>query len=124
LRSPARAARLGRDELLGELETTLDAIRQRVMAERALPQPDEWREWLALRAAVERAQRLAGMELRRLLFPRLHSDCTKWSVWMWNMRRERAISDAMTRWLLAEAEAVGDTRAIELQTKNARCNPY
>ena len=36
------------------------------------------------------------------------------AAWLWNTREEYAMSHALSRWLLDEATAVGDTEAIEL----------
>ena len=58
------------------------------------------------------------MELRHLVFPQVHRVACNFAVWLWNDRREHALAKPIFRWLLAEAEAVGDEAAIELQRKN------
>lgn len=116
-----RAARALRDQLLSEIELASEAMRQRALEQRALPGIDEWREWLSLRALCERAGRLCGLPLRRLAFPKVHPDACKLAVWLWNQRGEKAIGHAIFRWLLDEAGAVGDERAVELQAKNVGC---
>jgi hypothetical protein len=42
------------------------------------------------------------------------------AVWLWNSRNEYALSHAISKWLLDEALAVGDTEAIELCTRNSK----
>ena len=81
---------------------------------------DEWREWVALRAAYDAAVRAGGLELRRLAFPHAYSKGTSMAVWLWNTRNEYALSHAISKWLLDEALAVGDTEAIELCSRNCR----
>jgi hypothetical protein len=81
---------------------------------------DEWREWVALRAAYDAAVSAGGLELRRLAFPHVYSKGTSMAVWLWNTRNEYALSHAISKWLLAEALAVGDAEAIELCTRNCR----
>jgi hypothetical protein len=81
---------------------------------------DEWREWVALRAAYDAAATAGGLELRRLAFPHAYSKGTSMAVWLWNSRNEYALSHAVSKWLLDEALAVGDTEAIELCTRNCR----
>lgn len=81
---------------------------------------DEWREWVALRAAYDAAVAAGGLELRRLAFPHAYSKGTSMAVWLWNSRDEYALSHAISSWLLEEALAVGDTEAIELCTRNTR----
>jgi hypothetical protein len=116
-----RANRLLRDELLAEIELVCDRLRRRVDERRDLPPADEWREWIALRAQYERAADLVGMELRRLAFTKVDSDVCHLAVWLFNVRRQKPIANAMFRWLLAEAEALGDERTAELQRKNVGC---
>ncbi|MFY0541880.1 hypothetical protein [Nannocystis pusilla] len=58
------------------------------------------------------------MALRYLMFPQVHRDVCGYAVWLWNDRKEYGLSGPMFQWLLAEAEAVGDLEAIELQRKN------
>jgi len=115
----ASAVQRVRHRLLGDLELAVSRTAERVRARRALPAIDEWRELLALRLAHRRAVDVGGDELRRLGFPHLHTELTPWLVWLWNERREHALSDALTTWLLAEALAVGDAQAIETHARNA-----
>jgi hypothetical protein len=118
-----RAARRLRGDLLSEIELASGALRRRAVDKRELPAVDEWREWLALRARYEHGARLAGQEARRLAWPRVRDDVCKLSVWLWNVRGEKAIAHAMFGWLLGEARAMSDQEAIELQEKNVACGP-
>ena len=52
------------------------------------------------------------------MFPDIHLYVCNYAVWLWNERKEYGISTPLFRWLLAEAEAVGDEEAIILQRKN------
>ncbi len=81
---------------------------------------DEWREWVALRAAYDAAVSAGGMDLRRLAFPHAYKTGTNMAAWLWNSRDEYALSHAVSAWLLVEALAVGDTEAIDLCTRNVR----
>ncbi|WP_437621150.1 hypothetical protein [Sorangium sp. So ce1151] len=116
-----RTRRRLRDELLSEVELACDALRRRVDEKRELPALAEWREWTSLRAQYEAAAELVGTEFRRLAFPKLHSDVCHAAVWLFNTRKERAIANAMFRWLLAEAEALDDARLAGLQRGNVGC---
>ncbi|WP_437688081.1 hypothetical protein [Sorangium sp. So ce176] len=116
-----RTRRRLRDELLSEVELACDALRRRVDEKRELPALSEWREWTALRAQYEAAAELVGTEFRRLVFPKLHADVCHAAVWLFNTRKERAIANAMFRWLLAEAEALEDARLAGLQRGNVAC---
>jgi hypothetical protein len=79
---------------------------------------DEWREFIALRTAYADAVAAGGGELRRLAFPHAFSTGSHMAAWLWNTRREYVLSHAISKWLLAEAMAVGDTEAIELGHRN------
>ncbi|MEZ4382573.1 MAG: hypothetical protein R3A79_14645 [Nannocystaceae bacterium] len=107
-----------RGRVLLEVEELAEALDQRKEEGRALPAVDEWREWERLRRLYERAGRLCGMELRYVMFPQVHRIACAFAVWLWNDRKEYPISKPIFRWLLDEAEAVGDQSAIDLQRKN------
>ncbi len=81
---------------------------------------DEWREWVALRAQYDAAVAAGGLELRRLAFPHAYTKGTGMAAWLWNARKEYALSHAISKWLLDEAMVVGDAEAIELCTRNVR----
>jgi hypothetical protein len=119
----AAAAARARAELLARLELSFERIGGRVHEHTAIAPIDEWRTFLAVRAAYTEAARQGGLELERLAFPHAHSELTGWSVWMWNDRKEHAISHGMTTWLFERALAVGDAQAIELHGKNAQLEP-
>jgi hypothetical protein len=82
------------------------------------PAIDEWREFIALKTAYTAAVTAGGLELRRLAFPHVFSTANNMSAWLWNARNEYPLSHAISKWLLSEALAVGDTEAIELGHRN------
>lgn len=51
---------------------------------------------------------LGGPELGCLAFTKVHTDVCALAVWLFNDRKEKPIANAMFRFLLAEATAVGD----------------
>lgn len=83
---------------------------------------DEWREFVALKAAYTAAVDAGGLELRRLAFPHAFTTGSNMAAWLWNSRSEYVLSHAISKWLLAEALLVGDTEAIELGHRN--CGLY
>ncbi len=113
----ARRLRHGR---LDALETGFTRWAQRRHDGAARAAIDEWREFLALRDAYEDAVTAGGTELRRLAFPHAFSTGSNMAAWLWNSRNEYALSHAISRWLLDEALAVGDSEAIELGHRNCR----
>lgn len=110
-----------RDHLLVGVESASDALRRRIDERRELPTVDEWREWTTLRLTYEHGTKLAGQGFRRLAFYKIHPDVTSLAVWLFNDRQQRPLGNAMFKWLLSEATAIDDARAIALQTKNVAC---
>jgi hypothetical protein len=116
-----RVRRRVRDSLLVGVESASDALRRRIDDRREIPAVDEWREWTALRIAYEHGTKLAGEDFRRLAFYKIHPDITSLAVWLFNERHQRPLGNAMFKWLLGEATALDDARAMALQTKNVAC---
>jgi hypothetical protein len=116
-----RVRRRVRDDLLVGVEAASDALRRRIDDKREIPAADEWREWTALRLAYEHGTRLAGQDFRRLAFYKVYPDITGLAVWLFNERHQRPLGNAIFKWLLGEATALDDARAIALQTKNVAC---
>jgi len=113
-----RVSLVVRSRMLDEVEELSERLGRRSDSRSELPAVDEWREWALLAQRYELAGRLGGIDLRRLMFPEVHRIACSFAVWLWNERREYGISTPIFRWLLAEAQAVGDESAIELQRRN------
>ena len=111
----ARRLRHGR---LDSLESAFTRWADRRRTDEKHPSIDEWREFVALQAAYGAAVAAGGTELRRLAFPHAFSTGSNMAAWLWNAHHEYALSHAISRWLLDEALAVGDTEAIELGHRN------
>lgn len=107
-----------RQRLLEDVEAACRALETRVGAGRWLPAVLEWTELLALRARHDRLGRMGGLPLRRLVLVPLHGAVCPLACHLWNDRRQHALAGAIFRWLLAEAEAVGDTRLAEHERRN------
>jgi len=111
----ARRLRHGR---LDALEAAFSRWAERRHDRTHHPSIDEWREFIALWTAYSAAVTAGGLELRRLAFPHAFGKGSNMAAWLWNKREEYALSHAISRWLLDEALAVGDTEAIELGHRN------
>lgn len=116
-----QAARELRARLLDALEIAATALASRVEARRDHEPLDEWQTFVNLRAEYVEAVSLGGVELRRLAFQDVHGPVCSLAVWLWNVRGEKAIANAMFQWLLDEAIVVDDAEAIRLQEKNVNC---
>jgi hypothetical protein len=117
----AAAAQGVRSELLEQIEQAGQALHDRTLDKRALPIEDEWVEWATLRAHYQRVCNLGGMAVRRLAWTTLHREACNFAVWLWNERKEKVLGNAIFRFLLAEAEDLGDDTRIALDRKNVDC---
>jgi hypothetical protein len=106
-----------REEQLGRLEAAAAAVARRVEERRELPVADELREWGALRAAYDRAA-ADGEEMHRLAFSLVYPHAGALAVWLYNHRKEKPLGHCILRWLLGEAERVGDRAAAEREQRN------
>ncbi len=116
------AARQVRDEVLSELELACQAISARAEQKRPLAPADEWREWQSLRDTAERAFRTGGRPFQRMAFPAFERSITSLACWLYNIRHERALANAMFRWLHVQACAGEDAEAKTLQLRNMNCS--
>lgn len=115
-----RAAYLEKERMLSELELAASSLARRTEERRELPPLDEWREWLGIRKLYERAA-AGGLDARRLAYSAIHHEVCELAVWLFNIREEKPIANAMFRWLLAEAERVGATESARVNRNNVAC---
>lgn len=104
---------------LDELELQFTRWAERVDTGAKLRPIDEWREFLAVRAAYRDVVESGGEDLRRLAFPHAFNAANRAAVALWNRRDEYAMAHAILAWELEEARLVGDSAALELAAKNA-----
>lgn len=114
-----RVAYLQRERILSELELAASALARRRVRGRAQWPVEELREWLALRALYERAAATGGLESRRVAFAVLEHEVCNLGVWLFNVREEKPLANALFRWLAAEAEAVGAAESARVNRVNA-----
>jgi hypothetical protein len=55
---------------------------------------------------------------RTLAFAAVRGKLSSFAVWLFNHRRQRPLAHAILKWLLHEAERVGDSETAELQRRN------
>ena len=147
---PATARQLGKRAVAlggGDAETTLDSVRETVVADLAglvavaglavdelsamvaamdrrteagerLPTLECVREWVALRGAYERWARLLGLGGRMAAFELVYHPVANQAAGLWNKHGLRRLPNAMFSWLAAEAELVGRSDAATLQGSN------
>jgi hypothetical protein len=110
------------DRMLGALEIAAQALDSRSdAAANPLPPLEEWKQWLGIVALYEEARSVGGAPVQRLGFRELHGAGCSLAVWLWNDRDEKLIGNAIFRYLLVEAAAAEDEKAMELLRRNVAC---
>ena len=114
------AARRDRNQRLAEYELAISAWLARVEARRHVPAIDEWRTFISIVDQQDQLIAKGGDEVRHVSFPPSYRANAAAAAWMWNDRKEYAISQAITRRSYDEAVAIGDSLAIEHEARNLR----
>lgn len=111
-----------RGRRLDALEIAGLGLRQRAESATDLAPVDELREFAAVQALYDDVAR-TGADARSLAYDSVQWTVCEIAVRLWNVRHEHRIGNAIFRWLLAEATALGDTRGMETQAANVKCGP-
>ena len=104
------------------LEVAAAALRSRAEQKIERPPLEELREWASLRLLYTRVAR-TGKIARVSAYELTQWAVTEQAVRLWNERKEPRLGNAMFRWLLEEAVAIGDTHLADVQEANVKCGP-
>lgn len=115
------ACALARNRLQSELELTCERLRSRVLAGSFHDPETELLAFCLVRERYEALCQLSGKAQRRVAWQGVHRALTPLAVRLYNERQQKPLSNAMTRWLLHEATAVGDERGANLHQENLAC---
>jgi hypothetical protein len=116
------AAQARRDALSSELEERMNRMDGRKLGNKELPQLEEWREFLALRALYRQSCEAGTLGDHSLAHSIIRDKLVNFGVWLYNVRVERPVANAIFRMLEAEAVALGDSDAERLNKKNGGCD--
>lgn len=116
------AAQTRKDELLAQLEARMNQMDARKVGNKELPQLEEWREVLGLRALYQQACASGSEGAHSLAHSIIRDKFVNFGVWLYNVRVEKPVANAIFRMLEAEAVALGDTDAEKLNKKNSACD--
>ena len=86
--------------------TQLEKARKATVVPRALV---VWRAWLWIRAEYEATP--WSPQRRRRAYAAIERELSRTALWLWEQRDERGLANAISIWLLREAEVVDDRRA-------------
>ncbi|MFZ5443849.1 MAG: hypothetical protein ACOZQL_27845 [Myxococcota bacterium] len=117
------AAAMGRkDRLFADLEEKMNRMDQRKLDARELPVLEEWREIVSLKRLYRETLEAGGSADAALAFSVIRDKFVNFGVWLYNVRGEKPLANAIFRMLEAEAVALGDTESERLNKKNAACD--
>ena len=116
------AAQTRKDAVYSELEERMGRMEQRKLGNKELPQLEEWRELLALRGLYRQACEAGSLADHSLAHSIIRDKLVNFGVWLYNVRVEKPVANAIFRLLEAEAVALGDSDAEKLNKKNGACD--
>ena len=116
------AARARKDQLHSELEERMNRMEARKLGNKELPQLEEWRELLTLRGLYRQACESGSHGDHSLAHSIIRDKLVNFGVWLYNVRVEKPVANAVFRMLEAEAVALGDSDAEKLNKKNGACD--
>lgn len=116
------AAQTRKDELYSQLEERMNRMDARKLDNKELPQLEEWREVLGLRALYRQACESGTAGDHSLAHSIIRDKFVNFGVWLYNVRVEKPVANAIFRLLEAEAVALGDSDSEKLNKKNAACD--
>ncbi|MBL8914536.1 MAG: hypothetical protein JNM17_27780 [Archangium sp.] len=112
-----------REQLNNELEDKMRRMDDRKVNAREIPQLEEWHDFMLLRAlyrqAVDTASNQGDVSLSHSI---IRDKLVNFAVWLYNVRNEKPVANAIFRMLETEAVVLGDADAEKLNKKNAACD--
>jgi hypothetical protein len=116
------AVQTRKDAIYAQLEERMARMEQRKLDNKELPQLEEWRELLALRTLYRQACEAGTLGDHSLAHSIIRDKLVNFGVWLYNVRVEKPVANAIFRLLEAEAVALGDSDAERLNKKNGACD--
>jgi len=106
------------DEVLRDLDYRSGAIHERDRARKQVPIVDDWVELATIHSKIERSADRLGDLFVHSAFSCVHVRVSNHAARIYNLQEERAIANAVFRWLARYAERAGDGEALERYRKN------
>lgn len=112
-----------RDRINDELEDKMERMDHRKVNAKELPQLEEWNDFMLLRGLYRQALDAAGNQSDVSLSHSIIRDkLVNYAVWLYNVRSEKPMANAVFRMLETEAVVLGDAESERLNKKNAGCD--
>ena len=116
------AAQSRKDAVYTQLEERMMRMEQRKLGNKDLPQLEEWRELLTLRGLYRQACESGTAVDHSLAHSIIRDKLVNFGVWLYNVRTEKPVANAIFRMLESEAVALGDSDSEKLNKKNGACD--
>lgn len=79
---------------------------------------DQWLAWQTVRRRYQAVARVASLELRKEAYELVEVHLRQQMAWLWNDLGERGLANAISTWLLLEAERVHDEESAAYHRHN------
>jgi len=106
------------EAVLGPLELASQRLHRSLMSPMVIDPLAGLFDWMELDGLLDEVRRGGSPGALRLAFRPTYGPLTTLAVVLYNDLDQPLLSNALTRWLLALAQEVGDQRAVEHQTQN------
>ena len=117
------ASQTRREKLNNELEDKMNRLEARKLGNKELPQLEEWHEFLTLRklyrAACDASTNQSDYSLAHSI---IRDKLVNFGVWLYNVRTEKPLANALFRMLETEAVVLGDSESERLNKKYSGCD--
>lgn len=113
-----RAVLTARARLLHRLQQAIGQAQRLQKSANSTAPIDIWWAWLEVGRRYADASEVGGLQLRILAYRLLEPDMRSLAAWMWNHMAERGLANAVSSWLMLEAERVDDQASAAYHRHN------
>jgi len=112
-----RAVLTARTHLLRRLEHSMEQAKRLQKVASTAP-IDIWWAWLEIGRCYADCVEIGGLPLRVVAYTLLEPEMRHLAAWMWNEQHERGLANAVSSWLMLEAERVDDQASAAYHRHN------
>lgn len=113
-----RAVLTARARLLHRLQQAFGQVHQLRKSANSTAPIDAWWAWLEVGRRYADAVEIGGLPLRIAAYSLLEPEMRTMAAWMWNDLHERGLANAVSSWLMLEAERVDDQASAAYHRHN------
>ncbi|MEM6989194.1 MAG: hypothetical protein AAF721_01815 [Myxococcota bacterium] len=113
-----RAVLTARARLLHRMQQAIGQTKRLQKSANSTAPIDMWWAWLEVGRAYADAVEVGGLPLRIVAYRMLEPEMRHLAAWMWNNMHERGLANAVSSWLMLEAERVDDQASAAYHRHN------